>query len=186
MNGLHRPGTWKEPGDTLVMLIFLGKVPLSCVAMIKRMPMLARDLMSSPVITISENATVGEAARLMLEREVSALPVLNEGGGVVGILTHSDFGLSPKFRPLSENIYSLLGSTSTFEHLEETARQVGDKRIRDVMRRSVIVVHGGDSVEHVARLMMRWQIHRLPVMDDGALVGIITRHDFLKLIAGGK
>ena len=147
--------------------------------------MLARDLMTSPVVTISENASVGEAAGLMLEQDVSALPVVNDRGGIVGILTHSDFGLSPKFRPLSENIYSLLGATSTLEHMEETARQVGNKRIRDVMRRSVIVVHGGDSVEHLARLMMRWQIHRLPVMEDGKLVGIITRHDFLKLIAGG-
>ncbi len=147
--------------------------------------MFARDLMNTPVITIREDATVAEAARLMLDRDVSALPVLNGNDRLVGILTHSDFGLSPKFRPLSENIYSLLGSTSTFEHMEETARQVGNKRIGDVMRRSVIVVHGSDSVEHVARLMLRWQIHRLPVMDDGKLVGIITRHDFLKLVAGG-
>ena len=148
--------------------------------------MLAEDLMTSPVVTIGENASVGEAARMMLEQDVSALPVVNDSDRVVGILTHSDFGLSPKFRPLAENIYTLLGATSTVEHMAETARQVGNRRVRDVMRRSVIVVHRGDSVEHVARLMMRWQIHRLPVMDDGKLVGIITRHDFLKLIAGEK
>ena len=146
--------------------------------------MLARDLMTSPVITIREDATVSDAAKLMLEKDVSALPVLNNSNKLVGILTHSDFGLSPKFRPLVENVYSLLGTTTTPEHLEETAHQVGNKRVQDVMRRNIITVQQDASIENLARLMMRSQIHRLPVVDDGKLVGIVTRHDFLKLIAG--
>ena len=148
--------------------------------------MIARDIMSSPVITIRENATVAEAARIMLDRDVSALPVLNGSGRLVGILTHSDFGLSPKFRPLVENIYTLLGSTTTPRHLEETAHLVGGKQVRDVMRRNIITVQQDANIEHIARLMMRSQIHRLPVVEDGKLVGIITRHDFLKLIAAGQ
>ena len=146
--------------------------------------MLARDLMTSPVTTIREDATVSDAAKLMLEKDVSALPVLNNSNKLVGILTHSDFGLSPKFRPLVENVYSLLGTTTTPEHLEETAHQVGNKRVQDVMRRNIITVQQDASIENLARLMMRSQIHRLPVVDDGKLVGIVTRHDFLKLIAG--
>lgn len=150
---------------------------------LERTPMIARDIMSSPVITIRENATVAEAARIMLDRDVSALPVLNGSGRLVGILTHSDFGLSPKFRPLVDNIYTLLGSTTTPRHLEETAHRVGGKQVRDVMRRNIITVQQEANIEHIARLMMRSQIHRLPVVEDGKLVGIITRHDFLKLIA---
>ena len=147
--------------------------------------MIAKDLMTWPVITIEETATVGDAAKLMLDRDVSALPVMNSSGQVVGILTHSDFGLSPKFRPLMENVYSLFGSTTTPEHLEETAHQVGNKRVQEVMRRNIITVNQEASIEEIARLMMRSQIHRLPVVDKGKLVGIITRHDFLKLIANG-
>ena len=146
--------------------------------------MFARDLMTTPVITIGEKDTVAQAARIMLGRDISALPVLDGAERLVGILTHADFGLSPKFRPLVDNVYSLLGATTTPEHLEETARHVGNKCVRDVMRRNVISVHLDDGVEHVARLMMRYQIHRLPVLDNGKVVGIITRHDFLKLIAG--
>ena len=145
--------------------------------------MLARDLMTSPVITIQQDASVADAAKLMLERDVSALPVLDDSGRLAGILTHSDFGLSPKFRPLVENIYSLLGSTTTPEHLEETAHQVGNRQVREVMRRNIITVNEDASIEHIARLMLRSQIHRLPVVADGKLVGIVTRHDFLKLIA---
>ena len=148
--------------------------------------MFAKDLMTSPVVTIREDATVAEAARLMLERDISALPVLNDGGQVVGILTHTDFGLSPRFRPLIENVYSLLGSTTTPRHLEETAHRVGGKLVRDVMRRNVVTAQQDTDVEQVAQVMMRYQIHRLPIMDGDELVGIITRHDMLKLIAMGE
>ena len=147
--------------------------------------MIAKDMMSSPVITIQENATVAAAARVMLDRDVSALPVVNGSDRLVGILTHSDFGLSPKFRPLVDNVYSLLGATTTPEHLEETARLVGNKQVREVMRRNIITVQQDASIAEIARLMMRSQIHRLPVLENGKLAGIITRHDFLKLIAGG-
>ena len=148
--------------------------------------MLAKDLMTAPVVTIREDATVANAARLMLERDISALPVLNDGGRVVGILTHTDFGLSPRFRPLMENVYSLLGSTTTPRHLEETAHRVGGKLVRDVMRRNVVTAQQDTDVEQVAQVMMRHQIHRLPIMDGNELVGIITRHDMLKLIAMGE
>lgn len=148
--------------------------------------MIARDLMTSPVVTIHEDSTVLEAARLMLNRDVSVLPVLDASDRLVGILTHSDFGLSPKYRPLVDNIYSLLGASSTPQHLEETAHRVGSKRVGDVMRRHLITASPEDSVEHITRQMLRFQIRRLPVVDDGKLVGIITRHDFLKLIAGSE
>ena len=145
--------------------------------------MFARDLMTAPVVTIRENATVSQAARLMLDKDVSALPVLNEDGRIVGILTHADFGLSPKFRPLMDNVYNLLGATTTTRHLEETSRKVGGKLVRDVMRRNVLTASQDAEIEQVAHLMLRAQIHRLPIVDNGRLVGIITRHDFLKLIA---
>lgn len=146
--------------------------------------MIAKDLMTTPVITIEETSTVENAARLMLEQDISALPVLNGEGKVVGILTHSDFGLSPKYRPLMDNVFSMLGSTTTTRHLEETANKVGGKLVRDVMRRHVITASQDMEMERVAQLMLRANIHRLPIVDGGRLVGIITRHDFLKMIVG--
>ena len=109
--------------------------------------------------------------------------MLDASDRLVGILTHSDFGLSPKYRPLVDNIYSLLGASSTPQHIEATAHRVGNKRVGDVMRRHPITVTPEDSVERITRLMLRYQIRRLPVVENSKLVGIITRHDFLKLIA---
>lgn len=146
--------------------------------------MIAKDLMTTPVVTIEETSTVETAARLMLDENISALPVLNSDGKVMGILTHSDFGLSPKFRPLADNVFSMLGSTTTTRHLEETANKVGGKLVRDVMRRHVITASQDTDMEHISQLMLRANIHRLPIVEGDKLVGIITRHDFLKLIAG--
>ena len=145
--------------------------------------MLARDLMSGDVRTISPDATVGDAARLMLEHNVSCLPVVNDENRLVGILTHTDFGLHPRFVPLADNVYTLLGSATTPAHVAEVAQTVSRLLIKDVMHRPVTTVAEDDSSVDVVQLMLRRGIHRVPVMRGQDLVGIITRHDFLKLFS---
>ena len=148
--------------------------------------MQARDLMCASVITIRPDAMVGEAARLMLERNISCLPVVDDQDQLVGILTHTDFGLHPKYQPLAENVYSLLGAAMTPQHIEEVSRKVSSKLVKDVMRHPVITVQEDSSIAAVTELMLRREIHRLPVLRGSQLASIITNHDFLKLIASGK
>ena len=145
----------------------------------------ANELMSSPPVSIGLEATVADAARCMLDKNVSCLPVVDGEGKVVGILTHTDFGLHPRFRPLVDNLYTLLGTSVSPRHIAEVSQRVGSKLIKEVMPRRVFTVEGDTPIEKVVELMLRQGIHRIPVTEDGRLVGIITRHDFLKLIAGG-
>ena len=144
----------------------------------------ANELMSSPPVSISLDATAADAARSMLDNGVSCLPVVDGGGKVVGILTHTDFGLHPRFRPLVDNLYTLLGTAVTPRHIAEVSQRVGSKLVKDIMPRRVFSVEGDTPIEKVVELMLRQGIHRVPVTEDGRLVGVITRHDFLKLIAG--
>ncbi len=144
----------------------------------------ANELMSAPPVTIGPEATVADAARYMLDENVSCLPVVDSDDKVVGILTHTDFGLHPRFRPLADNVYSLLGSSVSPRHIADVSQRVGSKLVRDVMPRRVFAVEGDTPIEKVVELMLRRGVHRLPVTEDGRLVGVITRHDFLKLIAG--
>lgn len=147
--------------------------------------MLARDLMSASVITVQPQATVGEVARLMLENNVSCLPVVDPQGQLVGILTHTDFGLHPRYRPLADNIYSLFGASTSPKHIQDISQKVSGKQVKDVMHHPVTTVEANTPIAEVMQLMLKLGIHRLPVMEDRHLVGIITRHDFLKLIATG-
>ena len=70
----------------------------------------AKDIMSTPVLTISPDATVGEAAGLMLEKQVSCLPVVDDEEQLVGMLTHSDFELHRKLIGMTDDLYELLGT----------------------------------------------------------------------------
>ena len=145
--------------------------------------MQAKDIMSTTVVTISPEAIVGEAANLMLEHQVSCLPVLDGEERLVGMLTHTDFDLHRKFIALADDLYSLLGTWATPANLEDAAKEAGSKAVKDVMRRNVATIGEEASFGEMAELMLRRKVHRLPVMRDGNLVGIITRHDLLKLIA---
>ena len=145
--------------------------------------MQAKDIMSSPVVSIRPDATLEEAAQLMLERRISCLLVIDVGGKLLGIVTHSDFGLHPKFIPLAGNhVYTLLGQWASPETIEEVSREVAGRRTKEIMRRQVITVDEGDPVSKVADLMVRKEVHRLPVTRGGEVVGIITRHDLLRLV----
>ncbi len=145
----------------------------------------AKDIMSMPVPTISPEATVADAASLMLEKHVSCLPVVDEAEKLVGMLTHTDFELHHKLIAMSEDLYDLLGTWVTPHSLEYAARRAGSKPVKDVMRRSLATITEEASIEDLAELMLRRKVHRLPVMRSDRLVGIITRHDLLKLITTG-
>lgn len=145
----------------------------------------ASDLMSAPVVTIRPEATVKDAATLMLQRNVSCLPVLDQHNRLVGILSHSDFGMSSRLFPLADRLYTLMGSSATPQHLEAVSREVAGKQVKDVMAHPVVTVQEDAPVAQVAEAMVSQGIHRVPVMRGQELVGIITRHDLLKLIVAG-
>ena len=144
--------------------------------------MQAKDLMTAPAITINHDATVEDAARLLLERNLSCLPVVDGQGRLVGILTHSDFGLHHRFMPLAGNLYTLMDSWANPDQLEEASREVRSKKVRDVMKKPVTTVKEDAPIAEMARLMATKNIHRFPVMRGTELMGIVTRHDLLKLL----
>ena len=145
--------------------------------------MQARNLMSTPVVTIGVEATVGEAADIMMERKVSCLPVVSDGGRVVGMLTHTDFLPHRRFLPLANHLYTLLGSWVTSKTIEEIAHEVRSKTVKEVMRSHVVTIREDAPVSEVIEEMLQQDVHRLPVMRGNEIVGITTRHDLLKLMA---
>ena len=142
----------------------------------------ARDIMSSPVVTTTEDATVAEAAALMIKHGASCLPVLDSEGRIAGIITHTDFGMHRKFLPMADQLYTLMGSFVQPETLERVAREVSSRQVKGVMSRPVATVDEEDSVANVADIMIHKGFKRIPVTRSRELVGIITRHDLVKLM----
>ena len=146
----------------------------------------ARDIMTPDPATVSPGATVTEAARLMIERGVGALPVVDEGR-FLGLVTEGDLIVKdikleyPTYIHLLDGFIMYPPSTTKFEH--ELKKAVA-ARVADVMTAEPVTVQADASVEDVATLLVEGNISRLPVLDGDGLVGIVTKSDVLRSMIG--
>ncbi len=130
--------------------------------------MLVRDYMTSPTLTINPSTKVEEALRLMRERKIRRLPVTNNTGLLVGIVSERDLlHVSP--------------SPATSLSIWELNYLVMKMHVSEIMTKQVLVVQPGDQLERAAELMLEKKVGGLPVVDDhNELVGIITETDIFR------
>jgi CBS domain-containing protein len=144
--------------------------------------MRAQDIMTRRVVTITPETTVADAARVMLDRRISGVPVVDETGAVVGLVTEGDLlrrAETGTDRRRSPWLALLLGpGRLARDYVQEHGRRCGE-----VMTRKVITVTPDTLVAEVVHAMERHGIKRLPVLKDGRLVGIISRANLLKALA---
>jgi len=144
----------------------------------------AKDVMSTEVVTISCKATVLDAAKLMLDRRISGLPVVDEEGRLVGMVSEGDLlrriEIGTELHPWVQNP----GSITDFELFRKYFKSHG-RHVEDVMTRDVVRVFENTPLAKVAALLELKRIKRVPVMGNGAIVGIISRADFLRALIGG-
>lgn len=144
------------------------------------------SIMVKPVLTVREDATLEEAARMMLEHDIGCVPVVNARDELCGIVTESDFtgkisGLP--FSPLS--LYGhpqVLGEWLPKQGIERIYQNARTKQVREFMTQSVVTASEDDTVEKVVELMTTSKLHRIPIVSGKRLVGIITRHQLLRLM----
>jgi CBS domain-containing protein len=113
----------------------------------------AREIMTSNVVSVDQDSTIEDAARLLARHHISGLPVVSGTGALVGLVTEHDL-------------------------IAKSGRTVGD-----IMSRSVISVSADTEVEQVAHLLTNQRIRRVPVMEGDKLVGILSRSDLVRQIA---
>ena len=136
--------------------------------------MQAKDIMSSPVVTVTPDASVAEAAALLLEKRISGVPVVDNTGQIVGILSEGDLlrrveTNTQRHRPhWLEMLLGQSGDAGSF--IKSHASRVGD-----VMSHDVIASSPEASLREIAELMERHGIKRVPIVDGGRLVGIVSR-----------
>jgi CBS domain-containing protein len=142
----------------------------------------ARHIMSRDIISVSPAASIGDAARLMLENRVSGLPVIDEERALVGIVTERDFlrrqeiGTERK-RPRWLEFFRSPGLLAA-EYVQAAGRKV-----HEIMSRDVTTVAEDTSLDDIIALMESKHIKRVPVMRDSQVVGIISRQNFVQAVA---
>lgn len=144
----------------------------------------AKDIMKQELVTVSPDTRVTEAAKILLERHINGLPVVDDEGRLVGIICQSDL-VAQQMRMPVPSVFNLLdgliplGSPST---LEKEVRKIAAIRVSEAMSTNPVAVAPGTSLEEIATLMVSRNFHSLPVLEEGRLIGIIGKEDVLRTL----
>jgi CBS domain-containing protein len=152
--------------------------------------MLVREIMESDIPTVEPAQPVEDAIRLLREHDLPGVPVVNDGGRCVGIITENDLVLSDEQGDLHLPHYiELFGGIIYLEPLsrfESRLRKAFASTVEDMMTADPITVEADDPVEQAAKLIARHRHNRLPVVEHGRFVGVVTRLDVLEALHGGE
>lgn len=142
--------------------------------------MKVRSVLEKNVITLRENTTYEEAAKILHDSEISGAPVLDEKNDLVGILSEKDLlkVLFPYYASFSTNPESYLD----FEERENKIKEVRDKPISNFMAKKVISVDPETPIIKAAGTMLARGFHLLPVVENGKLIGIVSRENIYRAI----
>jgi CBS domain-containing protein len=144
--------------------------------------MKARDVMTTHVITVGPDATIQEVAQLLLKHRFSAVPVVDQSGALVGIVSEGDLMRRAEVgteRRRAWWLRLLTGSeTLAADYVKSHARKASD-----VMTKQVITATPDTQLNKIATLLERHSIKRVPILENGKLTGIVTRANLVQAFA---
>lgn len=144
--------------------------------------MKARDVMVRDVIKIGADATVAEAAKLIAENDISALPVVDDGGRLVGVISEADLLRREEIGTSIHHPWWVEAVTPAGALAAEFAKSHG-KRVAELMSENVISATEDAPLGEIATLLERNRIKRLPIVRGEELVGIVSRSNLVQALA---
>ena len=144
--------------------------------------MKARDVMVSPVISVKPSCTVKEVAKTLLERRISAVPVVDDSGKLAGIVSEGDLMHRAEIGTQRRHSWWLRVLTGD-DALAAEYTKAHARTVADVMTRDVITASPDTPLHEIAALLERHSIKRVPIVKDSELVGIVSRANLLQALA---
>lgn len=141
--------------------------------------MLARDVMTAPVLAVRPDTDVQDIAALLLECRISAVPVVDEGGRVRGIVSEGDLINRAEAGTRHRRSWWLEMLNGPQEQARDYLRAHG-QHAEDVMTRDVVATSEDAPLPEIAALLEKHHVKRVPVLRDGKLVGIVSRANLLQ------
>jgi len=141
-----------------------------------------KHIMTVDVVSVSPTASVGRVARLMHERAISGIPVVDIDRRVVGMVGDLDLIVlntrieAPHFLPLLDGRIPL----ETPAHFKKRIQHAAGTTAKDLMSETVLTVGPEEDVETLAALMVKEHVNPVPVVEDGRLVGVVSRADVIR------
>ena len=144
----------------------------------------AQDIMTTPALTISPEADVTEAVKILLEKDINGLPVMDDSGQLVGIICRSDMIRMQKSLPVP-SLFTLLDGfvpLSSAAQMEAEVKRIAASKVSDAMTAKVVSIAPDTGVDDIAALIVDKKFHTLPVMDQGRLLGVVGKSDVLRTL----
>ena len=150
-----------------------------------------KDIMQKEVVTLKPDDTLKQAVVVFAESDIHGAPVVNEDNEMVGILTERDIlselktyttKLSLVF-PSSHALGLTFQESISQKKVREAFKEVGGILVSEAMQERVVTTTSEEPITEIAVKMVNENVHRLPVVDNGKLVGFITRADIIKGLA---
>jgi CBS-domain-containing membrane protein len=144
--------------------------------------MQARDIMTSPVITVTPRTEVQKVAQLFLEKRISGVPVVNEEGKLVGMVSEGDLMHRSEAGTGRRRSWWLSLFASKEELAGAYAREHG-RHVADIMTRRLVTAAPSTPVQEIAGLLERNGIKRVPIVENDQVVGLVSRANLIQAVA---
>jgi len=147
--------------------------------------MKAKDVMVKDVITVRPDDSVFAAAQLLVKNDISALPVVDDEGRAVGIISEADLMRREEIGTEKQRPWWLEAMTPATTLANEFAKSHG-KRVAELMSRHIVSASEDTPLAEIAALLERNRIKRVPIIKGGKLVGVVSRTNIIQALASSK
>jgi CBS domain-containing protein len=146
----------------------------------------AKDIMTADVITVSPETTVEALGRMFIEKKISGAPVVDADNKLYGIVTENDLiKQNKRFHiPTLIRLFDAMIPIEGFGSVEAEIKRMSASTVSDICTKKVITVDTETSLQDIATIIAEKEVHHLPVMSSGRLIGIIGKIDIIKGIVG--
>ncbi|NVN98353.1 MAG: CBS domain-containing protein [Geobacteraceae bacterium] len=145
-----------------------------------------KDIMTTDVVTVTKETTIMELAKIFAARHLSSLPVLGSDGELIGIVTETDLIEQDKnlHIPTVISIFDWVIYLESDKKFEKELKKMTGQSVGEIFSTDVVTVNPESSVADVADILSRKKINALPVVEGKKLVGIVSRIDLIRSMAG--
>ncbi|MDP6564156.1 MAG: CBS domain-containing protein [Alphaproteobacteria bacterium] len=147
--------------------------------------MRAKDIMTTEVVTVTPGSSVENVAQVLLDKNISGVPVTDDGGNIVGMVSEGDLLRRVELGGEQRRSWWLSILSSPEEDAQAFVKSHG-RIVADIMTKQLVSVDEDTSVAEVARLLEKNHIKRMPVMRGDSMVGIVSRANVLQALASHR
>ena len=143
-----------------------------------------KDIMTREIITVSPETEIVNAAKILLEKRINGLPVIDAFGRLVGVLCQSDLVAQQMSIPIP-SVFTLLDGyipLTIIKRIDKEVEKIAALTVKQAMTPNPVTVGPETDIEDVAKLMVDKKYHTLPVMEGDKVVGIVGKEDVLKTL----